>query len=75
MAKMLAAGALLAGASYGVWSALDQALGRSLIAQIVSLGAGIAVGIAVYAAAVAAMRLDEVAQIRRLLAGRFGRRD
>jgi putative peptidoglycan lipid II flippase len=75
MAKMLAAGAVLAGASYGVWHELDQALGRSLIAQIVSLGLGIAVGIAVYAAAVAAMRLDEVAQIRRLVAGRFGSRD
>ena len=51
----------------------DTARGRSLIAQIVSLGAGIAVGIAVYAAAVAAMRLDEVAQIRRLVGTRFGR--
>jgi putative peptidoglycan lipid II flippase len=75
MAKMIAAGAVLAAASYGVWYGLDQALGRSLIAQIVSLGVAIAVGIGVYAVAVAAMRLDEVAQIRRLVAGRFGNRD
>src|SRR3954468_22457575 len=75
MAKMLGASTLLAGVSYGVWYVLDQALGRSLIAQIVSLGLGIGAGIAVYVAAVYAMRIEEVRQIRSLVAGRFGRRD
>jgi putative peptidoglycan lipid II flippase len=75
MAKMLAAAAVLAGVSYAVWYGLDQALGRSLIAQVISLGAGIGAGIAVYAAAVSAMRIEEARQIRRLVASRFGRRD
>jgi putative peptidoglycan lipid II flippase len=75
MAKMLAAGALLAGVSYGVWYGLDQALGRSLVAQIASLAIGIGAGIAIYAAAVFALRVEEAHQIRRLVAGRFGRRD
>lgn len=75
MAKMLAASALLAGASYGIWYGLDQALGRSLPAQIAALGIGIGAGIAVYAAAVSALRVEEAQQIRRLVAGRFGRRD
>jgi putative peptidoglycan lipid II flippase len=74
MLKMLGASALLAGVSYGVWYGLDQALGRSLIAQIVSLGIGIAAGIGVYAAAVYTLRIQEAQQIRRLVAGRFGRR-
>ena len=43
-----AASAALAGSSYGVWIALDHALGRSLGAQLVSLCAGIAVGLAAY---------------------------
>jgi putative peptidoglycan lipid II flippase len=75
MGKMLGAAALLAGASYVVWYGLDQALGRSLIAQIVSLGAGIAAGIAVYAVVVSALHIQEAQQIRRLVASRFGRAD
>jgi putative peptidoglycan lipid II flippase len=71
--KMLGASALLAGVSYGVWYALDQALGRSLIAQIVSLGIGISAGIAVYTGAILALRIREAHQIRGLIAGRFGR--
>jgi putative peptidoglycan lipid II flippase len=61
------AAALLAGSSYGVWYVLDQALGRDLVAQIVSLGAGLGVGALVYAAAVAALRIPEAHQIWRLL--------
>ena len=38
------ASAVLAGVSYGVWWALDQALGRAVWAQIVSLGAALAAG-------------------------------
>jgi putative peptidoglycan lipid II flippase len=72
--RMLAAATLLAGVSFVVWYGLDQALGHSLIAQIVSLGLGIAAGIAVYAGAVVALRVEEAHQIRRLIANRFGRR-
>jgi putative peptidoglycan lipid II flippase len=71
--RMIAAGAALAAASYLVWHALDQALGRSLAAQIASLGTGIAVGTVVYAAGVLALRVPEAGQIRRLVAGRLRR--
>jgi putative peptidoglycan lipid II flippase len=71
--RMLFATALLAGVSYGIWFGLDKALGRSLAAQIVSLGTGILVGFAVYAATTLAMRIDEAGQIRELVMGRLRR--
>jgi putative peptidoglycan lipid II flippase len=71
--KILIATAALAGVSYGIWYELDDLLGRSLVAQVLSLGAGILVGLAVYAGAVLALRLDEARQITQLLGGRFRR--
>jgi putative peptidoglycan lipid II flippase len=71
-AKMLAAAALLGAVAYGVWYGLDEALGRSLIAQIVSVGTGLVAGFGAYAAAVWAMRLPEALQIKRLLISRGG---
>jgi putative peptidoglycan lipid II flippase len=71
--RILLASAALAGVSYGVWYGLDHALGRSLVAQIISLGAGILTGVAVYIAAVLALRVEEARQIRQLIAGRLGR--
>jgi putative peptidoglycan lipid II flippase len=71
--RILAASAVLAGVAYGIWHALDDALGRSLVAQIASLGAGLLVGIGAYAAAVWALRVEEARQIARLLGARFRR--
>jgi putative peptidoglycan lipid II flippase len=71
-ARMLAAGVLLGAVAYGVWYGLDEALGRSLTAQIVSVGTALVAGFGVYAAAVWAMRLPEALQIRRLLISRRG---
>ncbi len=69
------ASAALAGVAYLVWLGLDEALGRGLGGQIVSMGAWrSAAGAAVYAAAVYAMRVPEAGQIMRLLPGR-SRRD
>jgi putative peptidoglycan lipid II flippase len=62
-AKIVLAAALLGGVAYGVWWALDEALGRSLAAQLVSVGAALALGSAAYAAAVLAMRIPEARQI------------
>jgi putative peptidoglycan lipid II flippase len=70
-AKMIAAAALLGGVAYGTWWALDQALGRSFAAQLVSVGTAIALGSAAYAAAVLAMRIPEARQIVGLFARRF----
>jgi putative peptidoglycan lipid II flippase len=71
--KMLAASALLGGVAYAGWYALDQALGRSLGAQIASVGVAIAVGLGAYAGAVLLMRIPEAHQIRRLIVGTFRR--
>jgi putative peptidoglycan lipid II flippase len=72
-AKMLVAAALLGGVAYGVWYALDQALGRSLLGQLISVGTAIVLGSAVYAAAVLALRVPEARQIVDLFAQRLRR--
>jgi len=68
--RMLVGGALLGGAAYGVWHVLDEALGRSFVAQAVSVLSGISAGFVVYAAAVWVLRVPEARQIRRLLVSR-----
>jgi putative peptidoglycan lipid II flippase len=65
--RVIAAAALLAGVSYLVWYGLDDALGRSVIAQLVSLGIALAAGFATYFATVLALRVPEADQIMRLL--------
>ncbi len=65
--RITAAAALLAGVSYLVWLGLDDALGTSVPAQIVSLGVALAAGTAVYFATVVALRVPEADQVLRLL--------
>jgi putative peptidoglycan lipid II flippase len=64
--RVIAASAALAGVSYAVWYGLDEALGRSVEAQIASLSAAMAAGGAVYLAAIWALRVPELAQIARV---------
>jgi putative peptidoglycan lipid II flippase len=71
--RILAASALLAGVSYAAWWLLDQALGRSLPAQIVSIGVALALGAAGYVAAVLALRIPEARQIADLIVRRLNR--
>ena len=66
-ARVAAAAAALAGVSYAVWDLLDGALGRGLAGQVISLSVGLALGAAVYAAAIMALRIPEAQQIWRLL--------
>jgi putative peptidoglycan lipid II flippase len=72
-AQITVAAALLAGASYGTWWVLDRALGVGLIAQVIAVGTGLAMGVAVYAAAVLTLRIPEARQIERLIVGRLRR--
>ena len=58
------ASAALAGVGWGIWHELDAALGRSLPAQIVSLGAGLVLG---YAAFFGLCRLFGVHELNTLL--------
>jgi len=74
VAQMCVAAALLGLVSYGLWWLLEDLLGGSLAAQIVSVGIALAAGIAVYVAAVLALGIAEARQIRALLAGRFKRK-
>jgi putative peptidoglycan lipid II flippase len=71
--RVVLASAALAGASYGVWWLLDDALGRGLADQIVSLGVALGVGASVYAAAITVLRIPEAQQIWRLLRRRGDR--
>src|SRR3954466_6459064 len=71
VAQMTAASALLGAVSYAVWYALDNALGRDLIPQVLSVGIGLATGGLVYAVTVHLLRIPEARQIERLLAGRL----
>jgi putative peptidoglycan lipid II flippase len=71
--RILVASALMAALAYGVWKLLDSLLGRSLPAQIVSVGLGIALGVALYARTVLAMRIPEARQIEGLVLSRLGR--
>jgi len=73
VAKMTAAAALLAAVTYGVWKALDTALGSGLVGQVLSVGVGLTAGAVVYGVAVHVMRIPEARQIERLLIGRLRR--
>jgi putative peptidoglycan lipid II flippase len=54
-------------AAFGVWYPLDRMLGRSLAAQLVTLGLGLAAGGAAYMSAARYLRLPEAALIGGLL--------
>jgi putative peptidoglycan lipid II flippase len=71
--RMLAAAAALAVVSYLAWLALDAALGRSLLGQVVTVGAAVGAGALVYAGAVLALRIPEARQIVGLVRGRLRR--
>jgi putative peptidoglycan lipid II flippase len=69
--QIVFASALLGATSYAVWWALDQALGTDIVAQIISVGGGLASGALVYGAAVWAMRIPEARQIEAVIARRL----
>jgi len=70
-ARILLAAAALGGVAYVTWYGLDEALGSSLLAQLVSVGGAIALGSAVYAGLVLAMRIPEARQILDLFTRRL----
>jgi len=62
----------LAAVGWLVWDVLDSALGRSLPAQIISLGTGLAAGGVAYVGVAWMLRIAELEQIFRLLRRRRG---
>jgi putative peptidoglycan lipid II flippase len=73
-ARIAIASAMLAVLSWVVWYLLDRLLGRSLPAEIVSVGGAAAVGLLVYVRAVLAMRVPEAHQVSRLIRSQLGLR-
>jgi putative peptidoglycan lipid II flippase len=72
--RMLLAAAAFAAAAYGVWWLLDDALGRGLLGQLVSVTASLTAGTLVYTGGVLLLRVPEAEQVLRILGRRFGRR-
>ena len=70
---MLVAAAFQGVVTWAIWDVLDDLLGRAFVAQVVSVGTAIAVGLAAYAFLVRAMELDEARQIQRLFRGKLRR--
>jgi putative peptidoglycan lipid II flippase len=71
--RILVASALLAGVSWVVWRLLDDVLGASLPAQIVSVGFAAVAGVLVYVRAVLVMRIPEAHQVSGMIRARLGR--
>ncbi|QEC49647.1 murein biosynthesis integral membrane protein MurJ [Baekduia soli] len=73
VAGMLVAAVWFGIATWVTWAFLDWLFGRSLVAQVISVGGGLAAGVAAYAYVVLAMDLAEARQLQRLVRGRLGR--
>ncbi|HEU4976784.1 MAG TPA: murein biosynthesis integral membrane protein MurJ [Baekduia sp.] len=69
---MLVAAAWFGIAGWLVWKGLDWALGRSLIAQVISVGGGLAAGVAAYVYVVLELHIPEAQQLRGMIARRLG---
>ena len=69
--RIVGSAGLLAAVSYFTWEALDEALGRGLGGQIVSLGTALAAGAVAYGVALTLLRVPEMGQVMQL----FRRRD
>jgi putative peptidoglycan lipid II flippase len=65
--RITCAAAALAAVSFGIWDVLDNALGRGLLGQIVSLGSALALGGLVYVGMAKLLRIAELEQITRLI--------
>jgi putative peptidoglycan lipid II flippase len=71
--RIAVAAALLGVVSWALWFALDSLLGRSLPAQVLSMGAAASGGLWIYVRAVLAMRVPEAHEVFGLIRARLGR--
>jgi putative peptidoglycan lipid II flippase len=70
-ARIVVATVLMAAVAWAVWTLVDSVLGRSVPAQIVSVGLAISVACALYAKLALMMRIPEARQIEALVVGRL----
>jgi putative peptidoglycan lipid II flippase len=73
-ARILIATVIMAAVARGVWYALDAGLGRSLLAEIVSVGLACTLSCVLYAWLALRMRIPEARQIEQLILSRLRRR-
>jgi putative peptidoglycan lipid II flippase len=73
-ARVVVASGLMGVVAWGLWTAIDSVVGRSLAGEVTSVGLSIALSIAVYAWLVLAMRVPEARQIKQLVESRLRRR-
>lgn len=73
VARITLSSAALGLVAYFVWWGIDDVLGRSLLAQIASVGIGLTAGSLVYAGLILLWRVPEALQIQRLITGRLRR--
>jgi peptidoglycan biosynthesis protein MviN/MurJ (putative lipid II flippase) len=71
--RILVATVIMATVARGLWTLLDGVLGRSLAAQLVSVGLAITAACMIYAKAALTMRIPEARQIEALVVGRVRR--
>jgi putative peptidoglycan lipid II flippase len=69
--RIVVATAIMAVVARGIWLVLDHLFGRSVPAEIVSVGFAFAASGVLYARLVLAMRIPEARQIEQLIAGRL----
>ena len=74
VARMVLAAALLGAVAYLVHRGLEELLGESVVAQAVAVGTALAGGVAAYAGAVVALRVDEALYLQGLVRARLGGR-
>jgi putative peptidoglycan lipid II flippase len=72
-ARITVASIILGLGSWVVWKLLDDILGRSVPAQIISVGGAASAGLWLYVRAVLRMRVPEAHQVQRLVLARLGR--
>jgi putative peptidoglycan lipid II flippase len=65
--RISVAAAVLAAVSFGIWDVLDDALGRGLLGQLVSLGTALAIGGLAYVGVARLLRIAELEQLMRLV--------
>ena len=69
--RIIIATAIMTGVGYLLWKGLDEVLGNSVIAEIVSMGTAVVVAGVLYARLALLMRIPEARQIEALILGRL----
>lgn len=73
MLKTALASLILAATAFYSWKVLATVLGQTILAQIISLGVAITLGIAVYIGASFALKIEEMHLAKELILERFGK--